>query len=165
MRPRFEVALTKGKVAVVDACDYERVIAYRWYALERDGLWHAAWRGGPRNRRRSLYMHRLILGVNDPRVIVDHANGDGLDNRRCNIRVATKAQNAMNMRLHRDSSTRLKGVSWQESARRWRATINAEGRQIYLGHFRDPIDAALAYDAAALRYFGIFAATNFGSTS
>jgi AP2 domain/HNH endonuclease len=92
---------------------------------------------------------------------VDHINGNGLDNRRTNLRPATSAENARNRRSQRGSSSPYKGVSWIRSRRNWRANLRVGDRLIHLGSYTDPADAARAYDAAALKYFGEFARLNF----
>jgi hypothetical protein len=149
----IEVPLTQGKVALIDDEDAERVLGRNWaylsvqngpgpgYAISSSGL-----------------MHRLIL--NAPRgVEVDHVNGDGLDNRRENLRLATHAQNASNSRLHRDNVTGYKGVRHKRN--RWQARITVNQKEIYLGSFIALEDAARAYDAAAREHFGEFATPNF----
>lgn len=105
-------------------------------------------------------MHRLILGA-PAGVDVDHINHDGLDNRRCNLRLCTKSENGANRRVQATpKSSRYKGVCWVVSKRRWIARIKVGGRLIYLGRFRSEEDAARAYDAAARDRFGAFALPN-----
>jgi hypothetical protein len=107
-----------------------------------------------------VLMHRALLAVAGP---VDHTNGDGLDNRRANLRAATCTENARNVRVHRDNLAGWKGVSKAPPRvrARWRARIWVDGRELRLGYFDDPEAAARAYDAAAREYFGAFAALNF----
>jgi hypothetical protein len=101
-------------------------------------------------------MHRYLMG--EPSEEVDHENGDGLDNRRKNLRRATHAQNMMNA-LSRRGSSRFKGVFW--SVNRWQAAIRDDYRKVYLGQFKIEEDAARAYDDAARRIHGAFARLNF----
>lgn len=106
-------------------------------------------------------MHRLILGTSVG-MEVDHVNGDGRDNRRVNLRLATHSQNMANQRKRRDGiSSRYKGV-WYERRRKrpWRAKIKVRGRQVNLGYFETEEEAAYAYNLAALEHFGGFARLN-----
>lgn len=107
-------------------------------------------------------MHRLLL---PGYVEVDHVDGEGLNNRRFNLRGATRRQNSYNARLRSGGSSRFKGVSLdamasERGAAPWRAYIRVDGRQIVLGRFQTEAAAARAYDTAALEVFGEFAATN-----
>jgi hypothetical protein len=159
------IQLTKGFIALVDDADYERVSAHKWRALvdRRRGKVYAVRKTrGPHHSRRSVYLHREILNVTDPNVKVDHRNGDGLDNRRENLRACSTAQNNMNSGKRRDAqSSRYKGVCWHKRYGKFQAEIKLNGRSKYLGMFTDQIEAALAYDAAAREHFGEFACTNF----
>ena len=101
-------------------------------------------------------MHTLIAGVKGP----DHVNSNGLDNRRINLREASQAQNCANQRLHSNNTSGYKGVSRERAERRWKARICVKGRHIFLGRFDDPVEAARAYNEAALEYFGEFAWLN-----
>jgi len=117
---------------------------------------------GPHSSRKSLYLHREILGVTEPRVKVDHLNGDGLDNQRENLRACSTAQNNMNRaKRRRRSSSTYKGVCWHTRYGRFQAEIKLNGKSKFLGMFETEVDAALAYDAAAREHFGQFACTNF----
>ncbi|OHB81180.1 MAG: hypothetical protein A2W31_05055 [Planctomycetes bacterium RBG_16_64_10] len=155
------VQLTKGKVALVDDRDYPLVSRYRWKAIRPRTIWYAqrnAWNG---RRYVGLFMHRVVMAVGDGER-VDHVNCDGLDNRRSNLRVATRSENAANFRKSDGCSSRFKGVSRHRKSGRWRASIQIRRRVVHLGYFDREEDAARAYDAAAVAVFGEFARTNFG---
>jgi hypothetical protein len=103
-------------------------------------------------------MHRIIAGYSR----TDHANNNGLDNQRHNLRPVTQSQNLANARRRSDSSSGFRGVSWKADRCRWRAYINYDGRQHHLGYFAEVADAARAYNAAALQAWGAFALLNEG---
>lgn len=100
-----------------------------------------------------------ILLPPPPRMVVDHINGDGLDNRRCNLRVVTSRQNSQNRAKMRGTTSRFKGVC--RASNSWVANLCVDYSQIYLGSFDNEQDAARAYDAAARKRFGSCAALNF----
>jgi hypothetical protein len=147
-----EIALSRGLVALVDDEDYERLAQHRWYATT--GPYAARKKDG-----KVIYMHREILGLvgRSSRVYADHKNRNTLDNRRSNLRMCTQTQNMGNVGPRR--GRRFKGVSRRGGS--WRAYINLQYRQIGLGAYTSEEDAARAYDAAALKYFGEFACLNF----
>jgi hypothetical protein len=101
-------------------------------------------------------MHKLLTGWPQ----TDHINGNGLDNRRCNLRPVTSQQNRANQRKTRGTS-QFKGVYLRRRERNWEAAIKVNRRRIYLGTFSSEVEAARAYDAAARHHFGEFAALNF----
>lgn len=156
-----EIPLTNGLTAQVDDRDYEPLMCLApWYAVKCSGKWYAARRINARRGLMRLYMHQAILGSCCVRgVVVDHVDGNGLNNQRTNIRRATPAQNSANKRKQQNGGTsRFKGVSTLKSRPGlFRAVV--KGR--YLGFFSTEEEAARAYDNAALQEFGPFAALNF----
>jgi hypothetical protein len=101
-------------------------------------------------------MHQLITGW----PLTDHINGNGLDNRRANLRPASAEENQRNQRKTHGTS-RYKGVCWFKATKRWHAQIRTGGKRHHLGFYTEEVEAALAYDAAARNLFGDFAAVNF----
>lgn len=159
------IRLTHGMFAVVDAADYASLSAFNWYyftsANRQTGYAVRATKNvNTKTGHTNIRMHRQILVV-PPGIEIDHINGDGLDNRRCNLRVATTIENARNRPLRRDNQSGYKGVYWSKEHRVWRASIRVNKRLVYLGSFETKVLAAHAYDRAALEHFGAFARINF----
>lgn len=152
-----EIPLTKGQVALVDVEDAELVMAKRWYAQLTSGIWYAVRDERKMPSGKVIYMHRYITGFNK----VDHKNGNGLDNRRENLRSVTQSQNIQNTKKTTGTSSIYKGVSWLPSRSKWKASIDANAKKIYLGLFASEERAAMAYDFAAREYFGEYACVNF----
>jgi HNH endonuclease/AP2 domain len=148
------IFLTQGKFAVVSGPDYKFLMQWRWQAHhdKRNDSWSAVRHEKPR------LMHRVILDAPNG-VQVDHVDGDGLNNRRSNIRLATQQQNAWNRGPQSINTSGFKGVSWDKRRSKWIATIAFDGRTIALGAFTDKLDAAKAYRDAAPKYHGEFART------
>ena len=141
--------------AIVDEADYPRVSSLRW--SHTNGY---ACRKEPGNIHQS--MHRFILGLTGGDE-VDHVNGDGLDNRRANLRVCSRRDNVRNKSVSSNNKCGYKGVShvpYGKRVKRWVAKININGRQKHLGYFSRPDEAAEAYNKAAVELFGRFARLN-----
>lgn len=125
-------------------------------AKEFGRVYVKGWFGG-----KKIYLHRFIVGIDDPSVHVDHINGNALDNRRENLRLATQAENSRNRRPVAGSSSSFLGVTWHKNLGKWQASLKTENKSHYLGVFEDEEDAARAYDEAARKFFGDFAHLNF----
>lgn len=157
-----EIPLSKGWTAWVDEEDYENLARYTWCALEIRGgkkfyaVRNSSLRSGP---RKTLLMHREILQASSP-LQVDHVDGNGLNNQRSNLRLATSAENAHNQ-ASRGGTSSFKGVTRHKKAGSWQAQIKVSGKHQYLGLFKSEIDAARAYDRAAIELHGKFARLNF----
>jgi hypothetical protein len=159
------IPLTRGQFAIVDDDDYQFLAVNKWTADPNKGTFYAIRRTKAKWGRKKQYMHRVLmdLGRGD-RFVVDHINGNGLDNRRENLRVATYSQNCQNSR--RLPRGEFKGVYRIASRDQWEARIsftNKDGARVKhkLGRFATAEEAARAFDAAALRFYGEFAVPNF----
>jgi len=153
----------KKAPARIDDADYDLVAQHRWQVLEftprkgrRPAGPYAVTFSAVNGKRTSLLMHTLITGW----PMVDHADHDGLNNQRSNLRAATHAQNMANRRSVLGSSSIYKGVRLRPELHKWRAQITVCGVPRYLGLFSDEEEAALAYNTAALEAFGEFAYLN-----
>ena len=105
-------------------------------------------------------MHKLVIGIPDETAMGDHINRNRLDNRRSNLRVATDTQNCRNSGIRSHNTTGYKGVAHRKHSTRWWARIVVDGKFIYLGQYDTAEEAALAYNKAAIKYFGEFASPN-----
>lgn len=156
-----EIPLTQGKVALVDDEDFDRANQFKWYAVRSRRTFYAM-RAIPAGKRKQVHQ-RLHTFLFPELGLLDHRDGDGLNNQRQNLRPATEHQNTFNARktVSRETSSRFKGVRWRAPRSCWTAYITFDRHQIYLGQFDSEEDAALAYDYAAKIYFGEFAWLNF----
>jgi len=153
-----EIPLTRGFTALVDDADFEEVVAAGpWFPRPQA---HTVYcqrnvRKGADHTTQSL--HAFITGTAG----ADHRNGNGLDNQRSNLRVASASQNSMNRRVRSDNRSGFKGVTWDDHRHHWKALIYSGGRARHIGYYDSPEDAARAYDAKAAELFGEFARPNF----
>jgi hypothetical protein len=155
-----EILLTQGYVTVVDDEDYEALSAFEWRAfINKDATTVYAKRSVKvAGVWRDLAMQNVILPP-PPGFVNDHKDGDGLNNRRGNLRPATLQQNARNKGPARSNKAGFRGVAPCKD--RWRAAFYLDGKPVHLGMFRAPEDAARAYDFAAALHYGEFARPNF----
>lgn len=155
----IEIPLPNGVVALIDDED-AGLLNFKWHALLRsDGVGYYVLRNLPKSEhpRGSAYLHRDVLGAT-PVQRVDHRDGNGLNCRRSNLRIATVAQNGMNMRLPKHNTSGYKGV--RKRGIRWQAYIKLDQRQLCLGRFDSAVEAAIAYNIRASELFGEFALLN-----
>lgn len=154
--PFVKFTLRSGAIVLVDEQDAHFFTGRTWRVEKGSRV-----RGGGYVRAKiagkQALLHRLIM---DPPVgmMVDHINGDRLDNRRANLRICTRMQNLRNQHARHGGTSRWKGVSWNKLNRRWKAQISGgPGKTIHLGHFTCELCAARAYCIAALEQHGEFA--------
>lgn len=160
--PSVEIPLSRGMVALIDECDVPLIEPFKWYAHHCPNGRVYAIAHQPGCRRTIHRMHRLIMGLplSDPRLVDHRRAADTLDNRRCNLRIATFSQNQWNSRA-RGGTSAFKGVSWCSITSKWRADVCCHGKKQCLGRFDSEEAAAAAYDQRAKELFGEFARTNF----
>lgn len=151
------IPLTQGKFAKVDDEDYDNLSAFKWHYTS---LGYAARNvRNPRNhdKKTVILMHRSILGASARGAHeVDHISGDKIDNRRSNLRAATKQQNGFNRGLSRNNTSGWKGVSWHRPTGKWVARLTLKYKEIYLGLFEDKDEAIAARISAAKEHHGEF---------
>lgn len=161
----IKIPLTGGLFALIDECDSDlSQVKWRYnigYAVREIRL------GKGRQTRTSEYLHRVVLSRLIGRPLerweqCDHINGNRLDDRRANLRVASKDQNNLNRKkaIYDTTTSSYKGVSWNTQTQKWRAQIIVNNKNIHLGMFGDEIAAAMAYNEAAEKHFGEFAWLN-----
>lgn len=149
----------KGRQALVDDADYEWLNGYRWHCDPKGYAMRSQKTGRTPSGVESFRMHREIM--NAPKDMqVDHINGDTLDNRRGNLRLATPEQNARNAGSRRGSRSKYKGVTWDRTMQMWRSKIREGEGDKYLGDYLTQAEAALAYNKAAKILHGEFAKLN-----
>ncbi len=158
------IELTKGFVTIVDDEDYNLVSPYSWYVYTNKNrsnqfyAHHGDWNNDTKTLK-IIKMHRLIMGVTDPKVHIDHKDGDGLNNQRYNLRICTSRQNSRNKACWEHTS-KYKGVCWRADSKKWRAYITVNYKRKNIGTFSSEAEAAEAYNKFALKYFKEFAKLN-----
>ena len=149
------IQLTQGYFALVDDEDYERVSRFKWSAAVRKHAVYGYRQSGPKKKRVNVMLHAFILDPPDG-LEVDHVDRNGLNNRRSNLRLATRSQNLANTKLSRRNSSGVKGVRYDKERNKWRAEISATGIRYFLGRFDTKEEACGARSEAAGRLHGEF---------
>ena len=152
----MKVIVIGNQKAFVDDVDFKRLSKIRWMLrILPSGDIHA--------RRGSVYMHHLVIGRPPAGKVVDHVNGNGLDNRLCNLRFCTRGENCRNQvkRRHKKTSSKFKGVTWDKNRKKWSAQIMFKRKRYHLGRFKSQVAAAKAYDRGAIKLFKKYAHLNF----
>lgn len=155
-----KIPLTKGKFAIVDIEDARDVFSHRWRLGKFRRQYYARMTVHRSDgKQTTMFLHSFIMPP-PPGFEIDHIDGDGLNNRRSNLRLATRSQNFQNSRIRSTNTSGYKGVHWDKHAHKWRARIVLDGYNKNLGLFDNREEAAAMYDVAAIEYFGEFARLN-----
>lgn len=149
--------LSNGKKVLVDAEDYEKVIAIDWKYQLHKGKEYVRVQRWVEGKNVTTYLHSFLMNGR----MVDHINGNGLDCRKQNMRVCSKKQNNMNRSKAKNNTSGYKGAYWRKDRSTWQSRISVEGKNVHLGYFPNSEDAARAYDKAARSYYGEFGKLNF----
>lgn len=159
-----QIKITRGLYAVVDDLDFDLVNQYKWYAfvhVSKSSTNYYARRDTNKNGvRKSIFLHRYIIGFIPDGMMVDHINGNTLDNRRSNLRLCTSGQNLMNSRKRINCSSKYKGVYWDCNSKKFKAQIQIDGKKTHIGLFKSEEEAARAYNEYAIKYYGEYAKIN-----
>ena len=158
------IRLTQGKFAIVSDIDYAFLNQWKWCASNEHGYWYAI-RNIHKPKHKIVRMHRVILKRMGYKKFkdTDHIDGNGLDNRRIKLRIATRNQNNINSFKRKNSISKYKGVYYLTNRllkKSWYARLSVNGKMINLGYYKTAIEAAKAYNKAAKKYFGKFARLN-----
>ncbi len=153
-----QMELPKDTILIIDEIDLDLCSNIGWALKEWSGRQYAHGSIGKHGDRKTVMIHTLL--IKPPKgYTVDHINGNGLDNRRCNLRIASPQQNSSNRRKIKVKTSKYKGVHKRENGK-WRAAIRVNRKLINLGTFILELDAVNAYNKAATQYFGEFACLN-----
>lgn len=147
----YDIRGNKIDEVIFDAEDINKVKDYAWHRtdLERSTYYCRSCKAGR--------MHRVILGISDPKMVVDHINHNGLDNRKANLRVCTNSQNICNQLLPKNNKSGHKGVYWDSNRKKWNTQITIKGKCKHLGRYDSIEEAIKARNEAAKKYYGEYA--------
>lgn len=157
-----EIKLTQGYVALVDDEDYSKLSTKKWCVALRKGKPESALRMEQIGfkKQRTIRMHRVVLGITDPKAVIDHIDGNPLNNTKSNLRICTQAENAKNRAKMSRGSSVFKGVTLDNKTKKWAVSICCDYKSFYIGKFANELDAALAYNNAAKQLHGEFSRIN-----
>ena len=141
---------------LIDNDDYDAINKYKWSITKPRNTYYAV----REFNKKSTLLHRFLLNVKKRNKHVDHINGNGLDNRKENLRICTCKENNRNSKLSKNNTSGYKGVSWAKNMNKWESYITADRKRYGLGYFKCKHDAAMAYNTAALKYHKDYASLN-----
>jgi hypothetical protein len=151
------IPLTQDMNAIVDDADYETLSQFKWSVFHSGGANRKYYaQRSPHPKHQTILMHRMLMDYPGG-MEIDHINGNGLDNRKCNLRICSKSQNMANRGKTKRNQSGAKGIIWDKANQRWMARIAIQRKTYFLGRFERIEDARSAYARAAQKYFGEFA--------
>lgn len=136
------IKLTQDKYAIVDNSDFDKLNKYKWSANKIGNTYYAV----RVKSKKAILMHRYLLGLNDSSVLCDHINRNGLDNRKTNLRISNKSQNAVNSKLNSLNTSGNRGVSYDKYRSKWVVRLRHNGKYLFLGRFENKNDAINKYN-------------------
>lgn len=148
---------------LIDIEDWNKVKIYHWYLSinKNPNIFIISCNiNNKKNKHTTLKLHRLILNLTDPKIIVDHKFGNTLDNQKENLRICSIAENNRNQKLSKNNISGYKGVHWNKTKKKWHVTIGHNNKLIFLGYFENKTKAAKIYNQAAIKYHKEFAKLN-----
>lgn len=155
------IELNNGYLCIIDSADIHKISEHKWSIfINKAGNVYVMTHIYFGNKRKTIFMHRFLMNVFDRKIQIDHMNHNTLDNRKCNLRTCTNTENSRNKSKSKNNKTGYKGVHLFKENGRYMASIGFNKKQIYLGMYDNPVDAAIAYNNAALKYHGEFALLN-----
>jgi len=155
------IPLTRGKFTKVDDEDFDFLNQWKWCARKAPHTYYAVRCIGRKPQSPiTIRMHRVIMDEINPKVLIDHKDGDGLNNQKFNLRKANSSQNSSNRTKRVPASSKYLGVHFRKNENKWQAKIRHNKQYISLGYFDNEVDAAIAYNAGAKKYHGEFANIN-----
>jgi hypothetical protein len=161
-----KIPLTQGMFAMVDDEDFEFLNQWKWSVHKgKNNSFYAKRNSNSTDgllKRKNILMHREIMKITDPNIIIDHEDHNGLNCQKSNMRSCNHSENNKNRSSH--GASKFLGVSWQASIKRWRAEIKNNNVKEYIGVYINEVDAAKAYDKKAIKLHGEFANLNFKNT-
>lgn len=141
-----KIPLTQGQFALVDDADFKWLSQWKWFAHKCRNNWYARGYLYSRNgKKTSIHLHRLLMRP-PLKMVVDHINGNGLDNRKLNLRICSQAQNIWNTGKRKTNTSGFKGVSYDKQRLKWRSRISRNKKEVWLGYFNSKKEAALVYN-------------------
>ena len=149
-----EIKLSNGMVTMVDDENYEHLNKFKWHSQKGRYTYYVIRHGNKENT--TIRMHREIMNP-QKKMEIDHIDHNGLNNQKYNLRICTRSENHMN----EDHKGKLKGSYYERKYGLFKSRITHNGKDIFLGYYKTRIEAAVAYDRAALKYFGEYANLNF----
>lgn len=161
--PRMKaIPLGRWKCVIVDNADYGIASVNHWHPHKGRSTFYASRLKYTDGKPKRVYLHRELLGITDPKIQVDHEDGNGLNCQRENLRIASNSQNHQGkMTRPAHFTSRFRGVYWHKQNQNWCAEIKLLRQKKHIGSFTNEVDAARAYDEAAGHFFGEFAQRNF----